>query len=147
MTPRRSVGPNPEGVSNGAPAVGGNGADTPPPAPTPTVAVDAGLLRHWRGQIDALPEGYPGRAETLAKVDEALKVESDPNLRPAILNWAPTVPDERPSEHIRNGLQMLYELETLLQSSGDYGQSRRALLADVKRRLGWALRGLAPHAL
>ena len=67
-----------------------------------------------------------------------------------ILSWAPErnpLPGESPSEHIRNALQIVYELETLLQSSGDYVATRRACVADVKRRLGWALRVLAGHGL
>lgn len=66
-----------------------------------------------------------------------------------ILSWAPPrpLPDERPSEHIRNGLQMLYELEALLLATGVYTQAERALVADCKRRFGWALRGLVPHGL
>ena len=118
------VVPTPEGVFNGAPAVERKGADTPPPT---------GIVqRHCR------PDGSSHLASECPE-------------RPAILDWAPNerlpLPNESPSEHVRNGLQLLYELEVLLQSSGDFTSERRAVVAAVKRRLGWALRGLAPHAL
>ena len=124
------VVPTPEGVIDGAPAVERKGADTPPPTGNPL--------------------GIVGTAERDAQYPSGPRVRGPHSVdSPAILSWAPErspLPDERPSEHIRNALQIVYELETLLQASGDYTQPYRACMADVKRRLGWALRGLVPHA-
>jgi hypothetical protein len=71
--------------------------------------------------------------------------------RPRILDWAPDavlgpafvappapLPNESTTEHVRNALQLLYELETHLDHN--YADREvRQLLADVKRRLGWAI--------
>lgn len=149
------VVPTPEGVSNGAPAVERKGAHTPPPT---------GILR-WQireaggrlAYVDAFviedafflaskEFGVHGALSALRSWNrETGIVAHDFELKqePAILSWAPErqpLTDERPSEHIRNALQIVYELETLLQASGDYTQPYRACVADVKRRLGWALR-------